>query len=99
MPSIIKHHDGKVIKNVRDILLYYFPKTVNLSKTAPFQHVLECGLAMIEVNSTLNTDLSKNKLPPIDYRISASYGKVELATSSNSNNVDYLDLLLISAQK
>ncbi len=88
MASIIKHHNGKVIKNVGEFLLYYFPKTVNLSKMSSFQDVLDCGLEMIEANPILNVDLSKKDLPGINYRISGNYGKVELATSSNSNNVD-----------
>jgi CheY-like chemotaxis protein/class 3 adenylate cyclase len=88
MTSIINSHEGKVIKNVGDIILYYFPKTVNLSKMSSFQNVLDCGLAMIEANSSLNADLSKNDLPPTNYRISANYGKVEMASSPNSNRVD-----------
>jgi two-component system response regulator ChvI len=89
MATIIKDHNGKVIKNAGDCLIYYFPKTVdtNVNESA-FQDVLDCGLAMIDANSTLNKELSKNGLPPINYRISANYGKVELATSTNSNTVD-----------
>jgi len=30
MALIIKNHDGKVIKNVGDLLLFYFPKTVGI---------------------------------------------------------------------
>ncbi|MDQ6722833.1 MAG: hypothetical protein M3Z01_01010, partial [Thermoproteota archaeon] len=56
MSSIIISHDGKVIKNVGDVLLYYFPKTVNLSKMSSFQDVLECGLSIIEANPILNAD-------------------------------------------
>ncbi len=89
MASIIKDHNGKVIKNAGDCLIYYFPKTVDSDvNESAFQDVLDCGLAMIDANSTLNEELSKNGLPPINYRISANYGKVELATSSNSNSVD-----------
>jgi len=88
MTSIIKNHGGKVIKNVGNVLLFYFPKTVNFSKPSSFQDVLDCGLAMIQANSTLNLDLNKNDLPSIGYKISANYGLVELATSSNSNGVD-----------
>jgi two-component system, OmpR family, response regulator ChvI len=89
MASIIKDHNGKVIKNAGDCLIYYFPKTVDTDvNESAFQDVIDCGLAMIDANSTLNKEFSKNGLPPINYRISANYGKVELATSSNSNNVD-----------
>ena len=39
MALIIKNHDGKVIKNVDDGLLFYFPKTVNFLKMSSFQNV------------------------------------------------------------
>jgi CheY-like chemotaxis protein len=88
MASIIKNYNGKVIKNAGDCLIYYFPKTVNSTNVLSFQDVLDCGLAMIEANQILNSNLDKNGLPPINYRISGNYGKVELAISTNSNNVD-----------
>ncbi|MER5174577.1 MAG: response regulator [Candidatus Nitrosocosmicus sp.] len=89
MASKIKQHNGKVIKNAGDCLIYYFPKTVDVTTNeSAFQDVLDCGLEMIEENHILNADLNKNELPPINYRISGNYGKVELATSSNSNSVD-----------
>ncbi|MEJ7640737.1 MAG: response regulator [Candidatus Nitrosocosmicus sp.] len=88
MASIIKNYNGKVIKNAGDCLIYYFPKTVNSTNVLSFQDVLDCGLAMIEANYILNSNLEKNILPPINYRISGNYGLVELAISTNSNNVD-----------
>jgi hypothetical protein len=53
-----------------------------------FHNVLECGLVMIQANSCLNSNLHGNGLSSISYKISAKYGKVELATSTNSNGVD-----------
>ena len=88
MASTIKQHSGKVIKNVGDSLLFYFPRTVDFSKPSSFQDVLDCGLAMIQSNSILNSKLCENRLPIIRYRISANYGKLELATSTNSYGVD-----------
>ena len=87
MALIIKKHDGKVIKNIDDGLLFYFPKTVNLSLISTFQNVLDCGLAMVQACSRINYNLNENRLPSISYKISANYGKVELATSINSNGV------------
>ena len=55
-----------------------------------FHNVLECGLAMIQSKSGFNSNLHGNGLPSISYKISANYGKVELATSINSNGVDLL---------
>ena len=88
MASIIKQHNGKVIKNAGDCLIYYFPRTVHLTNESAFQDVIECGLAMIHANSRVNLCLNKNGLPNVNYRISANYGKVELATSTNSNVID-----------
>jgi len=88
MASIIKQYGGKIIKNVEEGLLFYFPRTVNFSKPTSFQDALDCCLAIIEANSTLNIKLYENRLPDIRYKISANYGKVELATSTNSHSVD-----------
>ena len=88
MASIIKTHNGKVIKNAGDCLIYYFPKTVDGSNESAFKDVLDCGVAMIDANPTINSRLNENHLPPIRYRISGNYGIMELAMSLNSNNVD-----------
>ena len=88
MSDIIRTHNGRVIKNSGDGLLYYFPRTVNPNNDSAFQDVLECGLSMIDVNDSLNSNLNNQGLSPVSYRISANYGKVELAISLNSQNVD-----------
>ena len=88
MTSIIKRHGGKVIKNAGDNLLYYFPRTMNQSNYLDFQDVIECGLSMIDAKDQLDLLLNLNGLPPINYRISASYGKVELAIVANSSGGD-----------
>ena len=88
MSSIIRSHNGRVIKNSGDGLLYYFPRTVNPDNESAFRDVLECGLSMIEENNSLNGNLINRGLSEVSYRISANYGKVELAISLNSHNVD-----------
>ncbi len=89
MASIINNYNGKVIKNAGDCLIYYFPKTVDIDTNKDvFQDVLDCGLAMIDANIDLNNILKKNDLPSINYRISANYGKLEMAASLNSHSVD-----------
>ncbi|MDN5847341.1 MAG: response regulator [Candidatus Nitrosocosmicus sp.] len=88
MSSIIKKHNGRVIKNSGDGLLYYFPKTVDSKNELAFQDVLDCGLAMIEANNSINQNFTQKGLSSVRYRISANYGKVELAISVNSYNVD-----------
>ena len=88
MTSIISRHGGKVIKNAGDNLLYYFPSTMNESNYLDFQDVIECGLSMIDAKDQVDLLLNLNGLPPINYRISASYGKVELAIVANSHSGD-----------
>ncbi|HKU84051.1 MAG TPA: response regulator [Candidatus Nitrosocosmicus sp.] len=88
MTSIIGRHGGKVIKNAGDNLLYYFPNTMNESNYLDFQDVIECGLSMIDAKDQVDLLLNLNGLPPINYRISASYGKVELAIVGNSHTGD-----------
>lgn len=88
MTSIIKHHNGKVVKNSGDSLLYYFPRTVNQGNYIDFQDVLECGLSMIDAKDKVDLLLNLNGLPLIDYRISATYGKIELAVAGNSQSID-----------
>ena len=88
MTTIISRHGGKVIKNAGDNLLYYFPSTMNESNYLDFQDVIECGLSMIDAKEQVDLLLNLNGLPPINYRISASYGKVELAIVANSHSGD-----------
>ena len=88
MTSIIKHHNGKVVKNSGDSLLYYFPRTVNQGSFIDFQDVIECGLSMIDAKDKVDLLLNLNGLPVIDYRISATYGRIELAIAGNSQSID-----------
>lgn len=88
MSSIIKNYDGKVIKNSGDSLLYYFPNTANIEDELAFQLVIECGLEMMTMHKKLNLALKSYDLPSINYRISANYGRVEIAISSTSHTVD-----------
>ena len=88
MASIIRNHNGHAIKNSGDSLLYYFPRTFDSKNEVAFQDVINCGMAMIKQNEILNRYYNKNGLSSISYRISANYGRAELAVSLNSNNVD-----------
>ena len=65
-----------------------FSKNCNSKYESAFQDVIECGLALIHANSRVNLCLNENGLPDVNYIISANYGKVELATSTNSNGID-----------
>ena len=85
MSTIAKNFNAKVIKNAGDSLIFYFPKTSNSNSISAFKDVIECGLTMIAARSVINSKLHKEGLLlSIDYRISADYGKIEMARSGTS---------------
>ena len=90
MAVIARKFGANVIKNTGDSLIYYFPKTVDSPNNMPaFKNVFECGLTMISVNPIVNSKLQNEEgLPNISYRISADYGRVEVATSLTSTSED-----------
>jgi two-component system, OmpR family, response regulator ChvI len=91
MAAIARNFDATIIKNTGDSLIYYFPKTADSShKVTAFKSVFECGLTMIAVNPIVNEKLQKEEegLPPLSYRISADYGRVEIAKSLTSTRED-----------
>ncbi|MDQ3882943.1 MAG: hypothetical protein M3243_02695, partial [Thermoproteota archaeon] len=53
-----------------------------------FKNVLDCGLTMGIANNALNAKMLNEKLPPIQYRISAEYGEVSVARSASSQSED-----------
>jgi two-component system response regulator ChvI len=91
MAAIARNFDATIIKNTGDSLIYYFPKTADSShKVTAFKSVFECGLTMIAVNPIVNAKLQKEEegLPNLSYRISADYGRVEVAKSLTSTSED-----------
>ena len=91
MAAIARNFGANIIKNTGDSLIYYFPKTADSSnKMSAFKNVFECGLTMISVNQIVNAKLQKEEegLPNLSYRISADYGRVEIAKSLTSTSED-----------
>jgi two-component system, OmpR family, response regulator ChvI len=90
MAAIIRDFNANIIKNTGDSLLYYFPETSNNSADdiSTFKEVFECGLTMVEASTIINTRIQEEGLPPLNYRISADYGRVEIAKSMSSTSDD-----------
>jgi class 3 adenylate cyclase len=88
MAQIVESFGGFVIKNIGDSLLFYFPDSSDASKGYDFRNCLECGLKMIEEHDNINGILKKQKLPSLDYRISADYGEVSIMETNNSSTID-----------
>jgi len=82
--AIARGYGARIIKNVGDSLIYYFPETADVTKWSGFKGVLESAITMIQAHKVINAKLSEEKLPSVDYRISADYGRVEIAKSSSS---------------
>lgn len=87
MTVIVKRFGGIVVKNGGDSLLYYFQAKSGDDRSV-FVRCLECSLSMVEARAMINSKLRQEKLPSLDFRVSADYGKVTLATSSNSTYHD-----------
>jgi len=90
MAAIARNFGAKVIKNTGTSLLYYFPKTSDSSNLSAFKDVIECGLTMMVANKVINMKLKEEELPSLQYKISADYGRVEVARSLSSPDTDDL---------
>jgi two-component system, OmpR family, response regulator ChvI len=89
MASIARNFGADIVKNVGDSVIFFFPKTseTTTDKT-PFLDVLKCGLTMGVAQVSMNERYKDHHLPPINYRISSDYGKIEVARSGPSRIVD-----------
>lgn len=88
MATLARNYGAKITKNAGDSLIYYFPKTSDITNKAAFKDVIECGLTMISAGTVLNTKMNEEGLPSVDYRISADYGRVGIVRSAISQNDD-----------
>jgi CheY-like chemotaxis protein/class 3 adenylate cyclase len=88
MAALAKNFGAKVIKNIGDALLFYFPDTSDSKNMIAFKEVLECCTAIIAAHEFINMRLEAEGLPPVSYRISADYGRIEVATTVTSGAED-----------
>src|SRR5215217_1105605 len=89
MAILVKNYGAKIVKNAGDALIFYFPDSSDPANEAAFRDILECFTTMILARDVINTKLhSKENLPSVSYRISADYGRVEVATSTSSKGED-----------
>jgi CheY-like chemotaxis protein len=79
--DIVKQHDGKILKTVGDGVIFFFPQTSTVENIDGFKQALECLLKMVSSRDNINAKLHNELLPDISYRISADYGKLEIAMS------------------
>ena len=86
--NIIEKHGAKTFKTLGDSLIYYFPMTEDSTNKIAFQRVMECSMDVLEACSPINVELQREQLPSIGYRLSADYGRLEVARCSTSESDD-----------
>ena len=87
MAEIVRKHNGEVVKNIGDALMFRFPN-VDPNDAAVMKNVLECCLSMIDSHDELGKQLKAENMPELDYKISSTYGSVKVAKSTTSNMSD-----------
>ena len=88
MSKIVRSYGATVVKNIGDSLLYYFPNTRDGEDDFALVEVLDCGLRLIDAHKIINLILAESGLPPLDYRISADYGMVSIASLSSKTDTE-----------
>jgi two-component system, OmpR family, response regulator ChvI len=86
--TIIEKHGAKTFKTLGDSLIYYFPMTEDVTNKIAFHRVMECSMDVLEACSPMNVELQREQLPLIGYRLSADYGRLEVARCSTSESDD-----------
>ena len=87
MATFVQDFKGTVIKNIGDALLFYFPK-INPRQEDSLKNVLDCCFAMCDAHKIIGKKLKDQGLPAVDYKISATYGSVRMASTSTSDVTD-----------
>jgi len=87
MAKIVRKHNGEVIKNIGDALMFRFPN-VDPNDAVIMKNILECCLSMIESHDDLKKQLQAENMSELDYKISLTYGSVKVAKSATSNISD-----------
>jgi CheY-like chemotaxis protein/class 3 adenylate cyclase len=88
MAVLANNYSAKIIKNAGDALIFYFPDSSDPANEAAFKDILECFTTMILARDIINTKLHSENLPSVSHRISADYGRVEVATSTSTRGED-----------
>jgi class 3 adenylate cyclase len=86
--KIVKSYGGKVLKNIGDCILFYFPKTSDINDANSFQKSIECCFKILEERYHINDELARQYLPTFNFRMSLDYGGLDLALVSDYSQTD-----------
>jgi two-component system, OmpR family, response regulator ChvI len=88
MAVLAKNYGARIVKTAGDALIFYFPDSSDSANESAFKDILECFTTMLSARDFINAKLRSENLPSVSYRISADYGRVEVATSTSSKSED-----------
>jgi len=74
---VIQNNSGKVVKNMGDAILFYFPK--HSTTTVNYNIPLDCGTKILQATDMINKIYKKRNISEIHYRISLDYGPLMIA--------------------
>jgi CheY-like chemotaxis protein len=86
--KIVKSYGGKVLKNIGDCILFYFPKTSDVNDGNSFQKAIECCFNTLDERYKINDELARQQLPPFNFRMSLDYGVLDLALVGDYSQTD-----------
>ena len=86
--KIVKSYGGKVLKNIGDCILFYFPKTSDINNANSFQEAIECDFKILDERYKINDELARKHLPPFNFRLSLDYGVLDLALVGDYSQTD-----------
>ncbi len=89
MARVANRFGGMIIKNVGDSLMFYFPES-SKGRRYGFMTCIEGCLAMIDSHDFVCEIAKKEKLPPINYRISCDYGPLLIMKGNDSSGIDMI---------
>lgn len=79
---VIQQNKGKVVKNIGDGILFYFPTYSSIcEKDSP----LNCGIKILDALNLINNIFKSKEIPAIHYRVSLDYGPLMIANYSLSS--------------
>ena len=84
----VKSYSVKVIKNIGDCLLFYFPKTSNNKNSDAFKEAIDCGFNILDKRYSINEELTTQHPPLFNYKIIIDYGLVDLALMGEHSQID-----------
>ena len=87
--QIAENLNAKIIKNLGDSILFYFPNNKKMDLLY-FENCMDCCMNIVNKKSEINSKMKKEGLPDVNYRTSVDYGEILLGKTSTS----YIDEII-----